>query len=198
MNTTINPADHRGLAALVAKKYSSKGRLPFDDLFQEAMLGVVRASEKFDPSFGCAFSTYANWWIRAYIKKWIRDKSRQVRLPARVFEDLSKRDELPPAPTSLDSTVNKGNRTYYDITPSELLSPEQVCEIDEERAILWSEVAKLTPKEQTVLRMRFEEEKTLPEIGEHLHLTKQRIDQIQHEAFEKLKPALRKKLGRAA
>jgi RNA polymerase primary sigma factor len=62
--------------------------LPFDDCVQAGLMGVMRAADKFDPSFGTKFSTYATWWIRQHVQRSIADTARVVRLPVHVHEDL--------------------------------------------------------------------------------------------------------------
>jgi hypothetical protein len=61
-----------------AKRYQNKG-VGLDDLVQEGNLGLIRAVEKYDPSTGYRFSTYATWWIRQGLSKAITDKSSTIR-----------------------------------------------------------------------------------------------------------------------
>lgn len=73
----------------IAKTYRNRA-IPFEDLIQEGAIGLIQATQRFDPEKGFRFSTYATHWVRQAIGRAIDNKSKAIRLPAHVSQSLRK------------------------------------------------------------------------------------------------------------
>ncbi len=77
------------LVLFQARKYMYSGQ-PISDLVQEGNIGLLRAVDKFDWRRGFRFSTFAIWWVRQGISRFVADKSRTIRLPVHVYEETQR------------------------------------------------------------------------------------------------------------
>ncbi|MBS0466038.1 MAG: sigma-70 family RNA polymerase sigma factor [Proteobacteria bacterium] len=81
------------LAFFHAKKYLYSGE-PLDDLAQEGNIGLLKAVDRYDWHRGFRFSTYATWWIRQQISRYVADKARTIRVPVHIFEKLQRAERI--------------------------------------------------------------------------------------------------------
>jgi RNA polymerase primary sigma factor len=71
------------LVVRIARDYVGRG-IPLDDLIGEGNLGLIRATQEFDPAFGTRFSTYASYWIKQAIRHALINTTATIRLPAHM------------------------------------------------------------------------------------------------------------------
>ena len=80
-NTIVN--NYVRFVISIAKRYKTNS-VTLDDLIQEGNIGIIRAIQRFNPSLGYSFSTYAYYWVRQSITRYIADFGRTVRVPVHV------------------------------------------------------------------------------------------------------------------
>jgi RNA polymerase primary sigma factor len=167
-----------------AKRYRAFG-VPFLDLIHEGNLGLIEAARRFDPSHNVKFITYAVWWIRQAILSALTDQTRAVST----------------APVSLDAPVAAAG----DDAPELWEQIEQCTEPPAEAQIvrralrdqIQAALRDLDAKEREVVALRFGlgpgagDPRTLQEIGDRLHLSRERVRQIESRAKEKLRRSQR-------
>jgi len=166
----------------MCRRYAGKG-CRLDDLVQEGMIGLLKAVEHFDPAKGNRFSTYASWWIRAYVQKYLRDMRATVK-PI-VSQPGQERHALP-RDFSLDTPIGDDDETTY-MDRLEDDSPDQEDDYfrDEHstavRDALQRVKRRLGGLGWDIVQQRLEEDdpRTLEEIGKDWGLSRERVRQVE-------------------
>jgi RNA polymerase primary sigma factor len=165
-----------------AKRYRGHG-VSFLDLIHEGNLGLIEAARRFDPAHNVKFITYAVWWVRQSMMHVLADSTRAFSFPPKLFGALHAGG---PGGEDVSLSETLGDRLPLDQAPVEDELIHQ-ADLDELAAALRD----LEGKEQEVVRLRYGlgdgEPQTLQEIGDRLHLSRERVRQIETRAKEKLR-----------
>jgi len=165
-----------------AKRYRGHG-VSFLDLIHEGNLGLIEAARRFDPAHNVKFITYAVWWVRQSMMHVLADSTRAFSFPPKLFGALHAGG---PGGEDVSLSETLGDRLPLEQAPVEDELIHQ-ADLDELAAALLD----LEGKEQEVVRLRYGlgdgEPQTLQEIGDRLHLSRERVRQIETRAKEKLR-----------
>lgn len=170
---------HHNLAFVVAvaKKYANRGHR-LDDLIQEGNVGLMKAIEHFDAKKNVRFATYAVWWIRAYITRYLKDNRSQVRGGEMERESMSD--------FSLDVPVEEGADTTYldrleDSGPTPDLSFITNEKDEQVKTALLRVKKRIGDLGWDILQERLTQDKptTLEEIGQRWGVSRERVRQVE-------------------
>ena len=197
----IKVEDHYGLVHKFARGYSRRMKTDMhtEDLVQEGMIGVMRAAELFDPSQGFKFGTYAAYWIRHMMTRYLEKNIVMVRTGS--IEDTRIRllsGQLEAMVYSLDDPMNGDieNDSFKDHLVDKEPLPDEVIEKEEMRAAIRKIVDSImeTPRDADIISSRLMAEKpqTLEVVSSRHGVSKQAIGQREEKLIRKIKPALLK------
>jgi RNA polymerase primary sigma factor len=180
-----------------AKRYRGLG-VSFLDLIHQGNLGLIEAAHRFDPAHNVKFITYAVWWVRESMMHVLADQTRAFSFPPKLFSTM--RRVAGGADVSLSEPVGRGVAGAADGSSRELgdlIEQDSIVPIEEEMIHqsdldeLAAALRELDGKEREVVRLRFglgdDEPRTLQEIGDRLHLSRERVRQIETRAKDKLR-----------
>ena len=183
------------LARQLARRYQ-RPEEPFDDLYQVACLGLVKAIDRFDLEREVAFSSYAVPTILGEIKRYFRDRTWSVRVPRDLQELALKVDravadlsvDLHRQPTVEEIAQKIGAEDDSGETLGDTLGTEEEgFALAEHRATIAHLMRSLSPREREVLRLRFEEDLTQGEIGERIGVSQMQVSRIIRQSLGRLR-----------
>jgi RNA polymerase primary sigma factor len=161
----------------IARKFANRGHR-LDDLIQEGNIGLMKAIEHFDAKKNVRFATYAVWWIRAYITRYLKDNRSQVR--GGQAERISMSD------LSLDAPLDdEGDSTYLDKLEGSEVSPQDQFLSSEQDAEVQKALAKVKKRigdlGWDILQERLTQDKprTLEELGQRWGVSRERVRQVE-------------------
>src|SRR5512146_2258720 len=172
----------------IARK-QRRGTVRLDDVIQEGNVGLMRAVEKFDPRVGTRFSTYAVWWIRAYIGKHLKEARSAVRPPSGT---------VAAADLSLDVSVeDDGDVSHLDRIEDDGPGPEDAYLASEGDQRVRDALGKVRKRigelgwEIIHQRLQQDEPRTLEELGGRWGVSRERVRQVELRTKQYLRRWLR-------
>jgi RNA polymerase primary sigma factor len=173
-----------------AKRYRGAG-LPFLDLIQEGILGLIRAVEKFDYRRGFKFSTYATWWIRQAMQRGLQHQARTIRIPVHIGQELTKLRAAERVPVSLETPVGgDGDAELGELLASEGPTPLEEVAVELEEESIRRALDRLDDNARRVIELRFgiggREPMTLREVAKLMDLSAEGVRKLERRALRRL------------
>lgn len=198
-----DPMKHQGLIRAIAKKYECRG-LSRGDLIAEGQVGLMTACQKFDPSRGVTFSTYATPWIHKSISRAIEEQVPLLAVPVNIQEKVRYANSKSYGSEASVKAGRQAMQRHVNERTISILFGEKACldtvafggrERDLDRRIAALDLAVLMrclrPLEADVLRMRYglgnTPELSVAEIGHKLGKFRQAVYQIENQALDRLR-----------
>jgi len=195
----------------VAKMFQNQG-MDIMDIISEGNIGLMKAAERFDPTSGLKFISYAVWWVRQSIMASLNENARTIRLPSNLVQEAqkSKKEEVneedtfyvnnSDEPTSsglpycvgLHREINEDGDQLIDIIPNkEAERPDAIMNSPEEIKKKVSAMLSVLDERERVIIERYYGltgvESNLEDLGEEYGCTKERIRQLRDKAIKKLR-----------
>ena len=190
------------LASHVAKRYRDQG-LEWYDLMSEALIGLIRAVERFDPEHRVRFSTCAYWWIRQQVVRAVNDQSRTIRVSGHARQSVQRqnrgesltacqreraKDALRACGIrSLEDPSAENGTMLRDTLPARVSAPVLVPPAPEDWQRVAQAIRKLDKRSRQILTLRYWYGWTLRQVSERVGVSRERIRQIQREAEARLR-----------
>jgi RNA polymerase primary sigma factor len=197
----------------VAKMYQGQG-LDLLDLISEGNIGLIKAAERFDPTSGLKFISYAVWWVRQSIMASLNENARTIRIPSNLVQEAQKArkgellneedkfhinngDTTPigvnlPYCVGLYKEINEDGDQLIDVIPNrDIESPDAILNSPEEIKKKVSLMLSVLDEREKIIIERYYGltgiESNLEDLGEEFGCTKERIRQLRDKAIKKLR-----------
>lgn len=144
----------------------------YDDLYQEGMIGLIKAVQQYNADTSFHFTRYAMWWVKA-----------------RIVRSIKKLNLI-----KISGDDNTKYHMQYDINENDIIeedNPEQRAILMEEIKNLQTSLSLLPEKHQQIIKMRYGlddmKEHNLQDLGTKLNMTREGIRQLEHRILNKIK-----------
>ena len=192
----------------IAKQYQNQG-VDLSDLISEGNIGLIKSVDRYDPSSGIKFISYAVWWIRQCIMASLNENSRTIRIPSNLIQNAQKNkksnlndsydtpnhmisESSLPYCVGLNREINEDGDTLIDIIrdPNEH-NPESIfASGDEVKKRVSAILSVLDDREKIIVEKYYGlngSESNLDELGDEFNCTKERVRQLKDKSIKKLR-----------